>query len=76
MHFISMPWAGRCGSKHQLLLCSCLLPKPPALAHSDKAPWLLHAYAKQLGSVFRLRLAHWHLVVVSDPAEALRLLSR
>lgn len=42
----------------------------------DRAPWVLHAYAKKLGRIFRLRVVHWHFVVVTDPAEALRLTSR
>ena len=42
----------------------------------EKAPWVVHAYAKQLGRIFRLRMAHLHIVIVTDAAEALRLTSR
>lgn len=36
----------------------------------------MHNLAKQLGRIYRLQLAHLNIIVVTDPAETLRLTSR
>mmetsp|Transcript_30318 Transcript_30318/g.67212 ORF Transcript_30318/g.67212 Transcript_30318/m.67212 type:complete len:507 (+) Transcript_30318:261-1781(+) len=61
------------------------IPSPPAASWlfghisfmtSERAPYLAHEYAKALGPIYRLRLAHMNMVVVTDHREEARLCNR
>jgi len=61
------------------------IPSPPEatflMGHSgiidnDQAPYKVHELAKKYGPIYRIRFLHLNILIVTDPAEAVRLCSR
>lgn len=79
---LSLTFHQHSDARHAIMPCSLAAASTSVVASlatscsCEKAPWVVHAYAKQLGRIFRLRMAHLHIVIVTDAAEALRLTSR